>query len=65
MRMEDLCEVNKVNKEENRSFVYSALRRPGQREPRLGQFTNLPPERKWISVYTCTHIVYILEAIFN
>ena len=43
MRMEDLREVSKVskvNKEENRRFVYSALRRPGQREPRLGQFTS-------------------------
>jgi hypothetical protein len=43
VRMEDLREVskvNKVNKEENRRFVYSALRRPGQREPRLGQFTS-------------------------
>lgn len=31
--------IIEVNKEENRGFVYSVLRRPGQREPRLGQFT--------------------------
>lgn len=46
--------IIEVNKEENRGFVYSALRRPGQREPRLGQFI-------WFSVFKENGFRFILE----